>query len=141
MEQRYAHLYRLARGDQGTQGILTFFEHKVHTLELPWRDNQPNISCIPGGEYECDIRVSPRFGMVYWIKDVPKRSFILIHSGNWAGDVQKGYKSHVSGCILLGLAKGTLQRQLAVLNSRLAITKFMTHMEKQPFILKIIEKF
>jgi hypothetical protein len=138
---RYAHLYRLARGDQGTQGVLHYNNERLYTIELPWRKNMKNISCIPKGEYFCETRVSPRFGLVYWIKDVPNRSFILIHSGNWAGDVSKGYKAHVNGCILLGLQNGTLQGQLAVLNSRLAVNKFMREMEKEPFRLKIFENF
>lgn len=141
MDKLYANLYRLARSDQGTQGILNFHEYHVHTLELPWRDNQANISCIPRGEYECTARVSPKFGLVYWVKDVLGRNYILIHPGNWAGDVEKKYKTHTNGCILLGLDQGTLQGQIAVLNSRLAVTKFMREFDKQDFTLKIFEKF
>lgn len=140
-KKKYVRLFRMARGDHGTQGILQYNHEQLHTLELPWRNNYKNISCIPKGEYNCEVRVSPRFGLVYWIKEVPNRSFILIHSGNWAGDVSKGLKSHVNGCILLGLQKGTLQGQLAVLNSRLATNKFMREMEKEPFVLKILENF
>lgn len=141
MEKRSVFLYRLARGDHGTQGMLHYDEQRFHTLELPWRNNYKNMSCIPKGNYQCEVRVSPRFGLVYWVKDVPNRNFILIHSGNWAGDTSKGFKSHVNGCILLGLQRGTLQGQLAVLNSRLAVTKFMREMENEPFVLKILENF
>ena len=28
------------------------------TLELPWKDNQRSISCIPAGEYKVRIRVA-----------------------------------------------------------------------------------
>lgn len=140
-KKNYVYLYRLARGDHGTQGVLHYNDKELHTLELPWRDNQRNISCIPKGEYECKTRTSPRFGLVYWIQKVKDRSFILIHSGNWAGDINKGLKTHVNGCILLGLNRGTLMGQLAVLNSRLAVNQFMREMEYKPFTLKIFEKF
>jgi len=140
-KKKYCYLYRLARGDHGTQGVLHYNDTFLHTLELPWRDNQKNISCIPKGEYECIVRVSPRFGLVYWLQKVIDRTFILIHSGNWAGDINKGLKTHTNGCILLGFERGTLMGQLAVLNSRLALTKFMREMNNEPFVLKIFEKF
>jgi hypothetical protein len=131
------HLYRMARGDQGTQGTLIYGSNRFHTLELPWHDNKRQISCIPSGDYFCDIRVSPKFGQVYWVKDVPDRDCILIHSGNWAGDTSKNFKSNVYGCILVGLQRGLLLGQWAVLNSRLAIRYFMDSMARQPFTLRI----
>ena len=135
-------LYRLVRGDQGTQGILFYNDFMCHTLELPWRDNSRNISCIPGNEsYDVTIKLSPKYGQVYWVKKVPNRSFILIHSGNWGGDVRKGFKTHVNGCILLGQKRGLLQGQVAVLNSRITIKRFMAKMALEPFKLQIFESF
>jgi hypothetical protein len=134
-------LLRIRRNDQGTIGILsTPYGFQCHTLELPWRDNQKSISCIPPGEYITRIRVSPKYGKVYHVQDVPNRTYILIHSGNWAGDVEKGYRTHVNGCILLGLQRGLLDGQVAVLNSRLAVSRFMRHMNNIDFTLNIIEK-
>ena len=74
------------------------------------------------------------------MQDVPYRSFILIHSGKWAGDVDKGYRTHVNGCILLGLKRGLLDGQIAVLNSRLAVSRLIRGMNYSDFILNIIEK-
>lgn len=139
--KRTVNIFRMKRSDQGTFGVLTYQEFKCFTLELPWRDNQSNISCIPADSYPTVIRVSPRFGQVYWVKEVPNRSFILIHSGNWAGDIAKGYKSHVNGCILLGKRMGLLANQLAVLNSRITVKEFMRRLEFQPFTLNIHEEF
>lgn len=134
-------LLRIRRNDQGTTGILTTpFGFQCYTLELPWRNNQKNISCIPPGEYVTKFKTSPKYGKVYHVQDVPNRTFILIHSGNWAGDVKKGYRTHVNGCILLGLKKGLLDGQVAVLNSRLAVSRFVRHMKNVDFILNIIEK-
>lgn len=136
-----ANLYRLKRSDQGTRGMLYCEEFQCNTLELPWRDNQRSISCIPPGEYNVEIRMSPKYGPIYWVKDVPNRSFILIHWGNWAGDESKGYKSNVNGCILLGARRGILNNQWAVLNSRITVRRFMEKMRKTPFILNILEEF
>ncbi len=134
-------LWRLKRHDQGTEGFLFTDNFNCHTLELPWRDNQKNISCIPAGTYEVEIRISPRYGKIYWVMKVEGRTYILIHSGNYAGDIEKGYKTHVNGCILLGKKMGFLGEQRAILNSRITIRKFMNHMEMKKFELTIMEAF
>lgn len=64
------------------------------TLELPWKNNQPQVSCIPKGKYECVHRTSPKYGRHFLVKDVPGRSWILIHHGNFYHDIK--------GCILPG---------------------------------------
>ena len=138
---RIVNLCRIKRGDQGTRGILFSDSFFCHTIELPWRDNTPNISCIPSGKYDVDIKISPRYGKIYHVKKVPKRSYILIHSGNWAGDKSKGYKTNVAGCLLLGLKTGLLVNQWAVLNSRIAVKRFMNNLNMEPFTLNILESF
>lgn len=133
-------LYRLERSDQGTRGFLIADSNfYCYTMELPWRDNARSISCIPAGEYDVKIKVSAKYGKVYYIKEVPDRSHILIHSGNFAGDTSKDFKTHSKGCILLGQKKGYFSNQKAVLNSKLTIKKFMKYMNDEPFILKIYE--
>ena len=72
---------------------------------------------------------------------MPNRTYILIHSGNYAGDKSKGFKSHVMGCILLGKKSGYLGGQVAILNSRIMVRAFMEHMNYEPFILRIQEAF
>lgn len=57
-------------------------------LELPWQDNQRNVSCIPEGEYIVEQRESKRFGLHYHVKDVPGRSGILQHPGNYTHQIQ-----------------------------------------------------
>lgn len=64
------------------------------TLELPWRDNAKNISRIPEGDYMGIKHVSSKFGETIWIQEVPNRSEILIHAGNFHRDTL--------GCILVG---------------------------------------
>jgi hypothetical protein len=135
------YLFRTRCSDQGTEGIVIYNGKYCYSLELPWRDNKQNMSCVPKGEYDAQIRISPRFGRVYWVLEVEGRSYILIHSGNWAGATDLGYKTHTSGCILLGKYRGELQGQRAVLASRPALRQFIDTMQNKPFKLIIIEEF
>ena len=141
MNMRDVELFRLKRSDQGTEGLLVSRDFNCRTLELPWRNNQQQISCIPSGDYKVEIRISNKYGRIYWVRDVLNRTYILIHSGNYAGDKSKGFKSHVMGCILLGKKSGFLGGQVAVLNSRVAVRQFMEDMEYESFNLHIREAF
>lgn len=94
-----AKLIRLQRDDKQTlghlyvyNGIKKVFECK--TLELTWKGNQRRISCIPAGKYNVVKHKSPKFKNSFWIKNVPNRSEILIHRGNFHFDIL--------GCILVG---------------------------------------
>lgn len=64
------------------------------TLELPWLDNEVRKSCIPPGDYDVVKRYSGKFGNHFHITNVPDRSYILIHSGN--------YHTQILGCLLAG---------------------------------------
>jgi hypothetical protein len=136
-------LIRTVTSDQGTEGFLTQLETGFfcRTLELPWRDNKRSISCIPAGKYVVKIRQSNKYGKIYWVTKVPDRSWILIHSGNWAGDTEKGFKTHVQGCILLGRKHGYLAEQRAVLTSRPTVKEFMRKMNYESFKLNVVGAF
>ena len=131
-------LARSSSTDEGTPGDL-YVDGRwfCHTLELPWRDNAPRVSCIPPGSYRIAVKNSPRFGRVYRLNCVPGRSEILIHSGNWAGDTALGKHSHVQGCILLGKRRGRLDGQTAVLVSRPAVSALMAALGGQEETLEI----
>ena len=83
-----------------TTGVLKVLDSsgvifECKTLELPYLNNQKNISCIPMGEYTMRKRWSWKFKkMLYEIEGVPNRSAILIHSGNYYTDIR--------GCVLVG---------------------------------------
>ncbi len=124
-----ATLIRTSTSDQGTHGTLVLDGFVRPTLELPWRNNERNVSCIPCGVYRCTQVHSQKFGMVYHISNVPNRSWILIHLGNWAGDTSEGWKSDVEGCILIGTERGEMEGQNAVIHSRYALEEFMFFME------------
>lgn len=131
-------LYRFASNDDGTFGVLVFPDGVLcNTIELPWRDNKTNISCIPSGEYECEMVYSPSRGYVYHVKNVPNRSAILIHVGNYGGDASLGKRTDLQGCIAPGMKIGVLQGQNVVLASRIALTKFHNKLNKQPFTLVV----
>lgn len=135
-------LTRIETSDQGTLGILTDEDYgKIcYTLEPPWRDNAKGLSCVRLGEYECKLFSSKRFGRVYILQEVEGddgREAVLIHSGNLAGDVTKGYMTHSQGCILVGSKVGILEGQRAVLASKPALSKLMRELNEEAFILKI----
>ena len=133
----------LEESDEGTFGILAFDDFAVHTLELPDRDNQSNISRIPEGEYTVTRRYSPSFRKeLYWVQGVPGRSYILIHGANFAGDVPRGWQSHLAGCIALGMATGQARNrygkaQKCVFRSQEALRKFEERLGGEDFKLII----
>ena len=121
---------RLTRDDQNAVRTLgAMFDGDVRvceTLELPWRDNYRGISCIPEGAYLCKLGYSPsRKHDVYWLQDVPGRSDVQIHIGNFPRDIR--------GCILVGRERGVNQ----VVHSRVAFGKFMERMGGKDFTLTI----
>lgn len=132
-----ATLDRIMTGDQGTRGVFSLESYTWVSLELPWRLNLPNVSCIPPGEYQVIWSKSPKFRrFTYEIINVPGRGGIRIHSGTYAGDVQKGFKSHSQGCPLLGRYLGT-SNQLMLLRSRDATMEFEGVGNRRPFRLLV----
>lgn len=57
-------------------------------LELPWKDNERKISCIPEGIYPVVERRTDKFKRHYHIHNVPDRSFILQHPGNFTAQIE-----------------------------------------------------
>jgi hypothetical protein len=64
----------------GTIALLDDFPFAV-TYELPWKDNQHDVSCIPDGEYICDPVFWGEYGFWTWHIPVEGRSGVLIHGG------------------------------------------------------------
>lgn len=122
-------LTRFLQNDKCSLGALVAEGFRAYTMEPPWKNNKPNISCIPPGEYECYWHRSPKYGWVYLVSGVPDRSHILIHPGN--------IPQHTRGCILPGSQLGEIQGHTAVLTSRNTVRKLFKHLEKQPFLLEV----
>lgn len=134
------YLHRGKSTKQGTPGVLSVPVRgfSCFSIELPWRDNRANLSCIPAGEYECVRYFSPAFEQwLYKVRAVEGRSGIAFHSGNVAGAEDKGYKTHSLGCILLGKSRGEMWGQKAVMVSRITVGKFFRLLKEKPFELKI----
>lgn len=85
------------------------------TLELPWKDNQRNMSCIPAGQYTVKLLFSPKHDRKIWhITGVPGRDDVEIHIGNTTLDTL--------GCVLVGMdVDGVTLR-----SSKLAFDSFMS---------------
>jgi hypothetical protein len=86
-------LQRLDSPDDRTNGIVTLPDGTEYpSLERPWLDNQPSVSCIPAGNYKF---VRDTHGRFQWFEvlDVYKRTHIEMHLGT--------KPSHSEGCILL----------------------------------------
>ena len=132
------HLIRFKGNLFGTQGMLFLPSGwNCCTMEPPWLNNIRSRSCIPEGEYQVEIKESDKYGRVYEVQNVPGRSDILFHSGNYGGDEESGYKSDTDGCILPGREHGMLSGQEVVLASRLTLDILMAKLAGQSFNLVI----
>lgn len=98
---KIATVTRVPSDEWQTLGILKCETFIAKTLELAWKENQNNISCIPTGEYICKYsrsnRISAQTGKDYFtyeILNVVNRGGVRIHSAN--------YFHQLRGCIALG---------------------------------------
>ena len=69
------------------------------SLELPWKDNKKNISCILPGDYDLIKTTRSNGDPVFLVTNVPGRSEILFHIANFAA----GKKIELQGCIAPGM--------------------------------------
>lgn len=112
-----------------TTGLITIKSVVLsNSIELPWIENKPNISCIPEGIYQIEIRHSARFKRHIWIRNVKNRKWILLHPANDA-------RKELRGCIapvleLLPGGKGSYSR----LALNLLITNILRNPDKKVFL-------
>ena len=101
------------------------------TLELPWKQNESRISCIPTGVYSCSKTVSPSRGLCIAIHNVPERYYILIHKGNFLSDTK--------GCVLVGdkHLDFTGDSIADIINSKVTLDKLMAMLPTK-FMLEIV---
>ena len=89
----------------GTNGALYYDNDCLcNTIELPWKNNQHQVSCIPEGKYELTKRYSDHFGWHLQVMGVKGRDLILIHPANDALKELKGCIAPVS--VLIGEGEG-----------------------------------
>jgi hypothetical protein len=122
-------LHRLTKLEDRTLGRLIVFKDNdivktFATLELPWKNNQRNISCIPSAFYNVVPRYSEKFKNHLHVLDVPGRSLILFHVANWP--------TNIEGCIAVGLGFADIDGDglLEVASSRIAMTRLNKIVDK-----------
>jgi hypothetical protein len=121
--------YRYYCGEDCTRSEVWLDGNRIcYALELPDRDNAPNISCIPAGTYNCVPYSSKKFPNVWSIEDVEGRKDVLIHWGNTT--------KHTEGCPLLGLIEtengiGESRKAVEVLRRALKGCKFKLEIRKE----------
>ena len=139
---KQAKLLRIIKSDKETLGVLITEETNeifvCKSLELAWKGNQSNISCIPAGEYICkwtrSVHLSQLKGedvFTYQVFDVPEREGIRIHSAN--------YFTQIQGCVALGSALKDINSdgQLDAVHSGETVAKFAEIMNHEDFKLII----
>jgi hypothetical protein len=102
------------------------------SLELPDENNKRNVSCIPEGTYQAIKHQSPKHGDSLWVQNVPNRSEILIHKGN--------YYTDILGCILIGDDLADINRDgiMDVTNSRNSVIELISLIDKDEIEIEII---
>lgn len=117
---------RTLSNDIGTIGELRVDGKFIgYTVERPWDDNKPNVSCIPRGSYalkKCTTgKAMPKkySGQSYEVQSVPGRSLIKFHIANWPKELQ--------GCIAPNAGIDSIS--MAGSLSSIATKKFMDAMD------------
>ena len=67
----------------GTNGEFYLGEQFIcFSIELPWKQNQQNVSCIPESRYKIKKRFTLKHGHHFILIGVKNRAGILIHTAN-----------------------------------------------------------
>jgi len=136
----YTLLRQAFEPNKPTRGALNIDGEIICTLENPWTDNKPFVSCIPQGCYKVAWRESPSKGWCWRLHNVPDRDHILIHKGNTEKDTQ--------GCILVGMAhviwRGAKSAEMrynipAVSQSRVAFNYMSKLLGNTPWYQEILD--
>lgn len=116
-----------------TLGILTAAEGRWQTMERPWvadtsggKGGTPRISCVPPGLYQLVLHDTAKHPNtwalvnhdldIYADPTLGKRSDVLIHSANWAFQLE--------GCIAPGEERVWDGKEWMVTNSKQAVNEF-----------------
>jgi hypothetical protein len=93
---------------QGTNGkLLLGGKPFCFTIELPWKNNERKISCIPEGRYRLNIRCNREFGWHLLVTGLHNRDWILVHPANNALTELKGCIAPVTKLTTPGCGSGS----------------------------------
>jgi hypothetical protein len=142
-----ARIYRVSMGDQGNIGFMLAFDETGKVIGAFVTGQLPDRTNPPAGTYTVVwVASTPNHpNGVYQLQDVPGHTAVEMHSGNYFGDVTKGFKSDVTGCTLVADSVGTMTledgstTQIVVLNSMVAISAFNQLMAHETFSLEVID--
>lgn len=130
------------------RGRMSFDNTVLYTIERPWIPDAPGgkpfESCVPAGDYRLEHFVRPNgdtvlaltnHGLAVFLHDQDRtggvgRYLILIHSANWA--------DQVNGCIAPGTGRGLNTRGPMVTRSRDAMEILMGYIAGEEATISII---
>lgn len=108
----------------------------AYTIERPWLNNTPRVSCVPAGEYKLEWHeptsvslpsgwkgtwalVNEDLGVSHYKKDdVPRSVCLFGHIAN--------YPTEVRGCFGFGMSSVLKKNTLMVTSSRVAVEKVLS---------------
>ena len=135
----------LRTSDNGTEtlGTYSIFDENgnvmfgLHCLELAWKNNERQVSCISAKIYEvqklettAELATSRLTYPHFWIKNVPDRSGVKIHAANYVRDLL--------GCQAPGVSTADIDGdgQIDVTASKKAL-KMMLDVLPENFLMEI----
>lgn len=105
------------------------------SVECPWLDNKPNVSCIPAHVYTMVPHVWSVTGLETWaavggsvshykseLAHHKRFACLFGHTANTIDDIE--------GCAGFGSALGTVNGKWAVVNSGETVKKFLSHLPR-----------
>ncbi len=118
-------LYRVMSDHESTVGMLYGLSLPLVTLELPWRSNARNISCVPAGIYELVKHASTRWPETWALegrtvshyKSQLARYACLFHPSKTVQGLQ--------GCISLGTGLSAVGGHRSVVDYDVAFDLFL----------------
>lgn len=102
-----------------------------HSMELPWKNNEPDISCLPLGDYVCIVTHSPAFNKELYliIEPFEHRAGFRIHAANRLRELR--------GCVAFGENFTEVDNSVFLQTSAKWVKAVMEHFKNEPFLLQI----
>jgi hypothetical protein len=116
----------------GQWGRLSLPGFSCVTVERPWLNNEPFISCIPAGVYPIRWAKFWRGGYeTIEICEVPHRTEIKVHKAIWP--------EHVEGCVGVGTRIAVHEGRLGILGQSEALEGFLEAAKRaSPELIEIV---